>query len=217
MLGPNWVNPSLLGQLMPGIQHQLLLVLAWFALVVPATYLASLGIGGLRPFGRHSEWMLLPFVPFFFVSMGTLWPVFYQLILKYSWFRNPPVVIYPLLANVPFLVVLTLFFKGQREQWINTTPRPSFFRGIIVPSLPVIVTLAVAGSVFVIRDLLWQLISGSKNGSLVQILLTNVEELSMNGMSALVLVFTASSILAFFPVLAVLQVLVVDRIRTRAG
>ena len=211
------LTPTLLGQLTPGIQHQLLLVLAWLGLVVPATYLAALGIGGLRPFGRHSEWILLPFFPFFFVSIGTLWPVFYQLMLKYSLFRNPLVVIYPILASVPFLVLLTLFFKGQREQWIYTTPRPSFFRGVVLPSLPVTVTLALAGSVFVVRDLLWQLVSGSKNDNLVQILLDNVEELSTNGMSSLVLIFAAGSILAFFPVLAVLQVLVIDRIRIRAG
>jgi hypothetical protein len=211
------LTPSLLAQLMPGIQHQLLLVLPWLVLVVPATYLAALGIGGLRQLGRHSEWILLPFFPFFFVSIGTLWPVFYQLILKYSLFRNPLAVVYPLLANVPFLVLLTLFFKGQREHWMNITPRPSFFRGVILPSLPVTVTLALAGSVFVIRDLLWQLVSGSSNDNLVQILLTNVEELSTNGMSSLVLIFAAGSILAFFPVLAVLQLLVIDRIRIRAG
>ena len=210
------LTPSLLGQLTPGIQHQLLLVSAWLVLVVPATYLAGLGIGGLRPFGRRSEWILLPFFPFFFVSIGTLWPVFYKLILNYSLFRDPLVVIYPILVNVPFLVLLTLFFKGQREQWMNTTPRPSFFRGVVLPSLPVAVTLALAGSVFVIRDLVWQVASGSKNDNLVQILLTNLEELS-NGMSSLVLFFTAASILAFFPVLAVLQVLVIDRVRIRAG
>ena len=211
------LTPSLLGKLVPGIQHQLLLVLVWFALVVPATYLAALGIGGLRPFGRCSEWLLLPFVPFFFVSIGALWPFFYQLILKYSLFRSPLVVIYPLLTNVPFLVLLTLFFKGQRGQWMNATPRPTFFRGIIVPSLPVTVTLAVASSIFVVRDLLWQLVAGSKNDNLIQILLDNVEELSMKGMSTFVLIFSAGSILGFFPILAVLQVLVVDRIRVRAG
>ena len=210
------LTPSLLSQLMPGIQHQFLLVLVWFALVVPATYLAALGIGGLRPFGRHSEWLLLPFVPFFFVSIGTLWPAFYQLIFKYGLFRSPLAGIYPLLTNVPFLVLLTLFFKGQREQWMNTMPRPSFVRGIIVPSLPVTVTLAVAGSIFVVRDLLWQLLAGSKNDNLVQILLDNVEEFSGNGISTLVLIFSAGSILAFFPILAVLQVLIVDRIRVRA-
>jgi hypothetical protein len=43
-----------------------LLVLPWLVLVVPATYLAALGIGGLRPFGRHSEMDFTPVFPVLF-------------------------------------------------------------------------------------------------------------------------------------------------------
>jgi hypothetical protein len=66
------LTPQLMTTLTPGIQHQLLLVMAWFVLIVPATYLAALGVGGLRPFGRHSEWILLPFFPFFYLNRNPL-------------------------------------------------------------------------------------------------------------------------------------------------
>jgi hypothetical protein len=42
------------------------------------------------------------------------------------------------------------------------------------------------------------------------------EELSMTRIGALVLIFAAGSILVFFPILTVLQALVVDRLRIRA-
>jgi len=210
------LTPELMTKVTPGIQHQLLLVTAWFVVVVPATYLAALGVGGLRPFGRYSEWILLPFFPFFFISIATLWQPFYYSIFKFHLSGNAVVQLYPLLTNVPFLIFLTLFFKGQTEQWMNMTRRPSYFRSVIVPSLPVTMTFALASSLFVIRDVLWSILSMPQNNNLAQLLLTTEEELSMTRLGSLVLIFAAGSILVFFPILAVLQALVVDRLRIRA-
>ncbi|NED57537.1 sugar ABC transporter permease, partial [Micromonospora aurantiaca] len=39
---------------------------------VGAAFLGALGIGGLRPLGRRSEWLLLPFAPWLFVGIGPL-------------------------------------------------------------------------------------------------------------------------------------------------
>jgi ABC-type sugar transport system permease subunit len=39
---------------------------------LPLAYLAALGISGLRPLGRWSEWLLLPFSPWLFVTLGPL-------------------------------------------------------------------------------------------------------------------------------------------------
>jgi hypothetical protein len=210
------LTPQLITALTPGIQHELLRFITWFVLVVPATYLAALGIGGLRPLGRHSEWILLPFFPFFFISIATLWSPFYYSIFKFHLLGNPVIQFYPLLTNVPFLIFLTLFFKGQTEQWMNTTPRLSYFRSVIIPSVPVTITFALASSIFVIRDVLWSIIFGSENSDLAQILLATEEELSVNRLGSLVLIFAVGSILVFFPILAVLQALVVDRLRIRA-
>jgi len=154
--------------------------------------------------------------PFFFISIATLWQPFYYSIFKFHLSGNAVVQLYPLLTNVPFLIFLTLFFKGQTEQWMNMTPRPSYFRSVIVPSLPVTMTFALASSLFVIRDVLWSILSMPQNNNLAQLLLTTEEELSMTRLGSLVLIFAAGSILVFFPILAVLQALVVDRLRIRA-
>ena len=106
------LTPQLITALTPGIQHQLLVVIAWFVLVVPATYLAALGVGGLRPFGRHSEWILLPFFPFFFVSIATLWSPFYYSIFKFHLLGNPAIQLYPLLTNVPFFKLWSLIVSA---------------------------------------------------------------------------------------------------------
>jgi hypothetical protein len=68
----------------------------------------------------------------------------------------------------------------------------------------------------VIRDVLWSILSMPQNNNLAQLLLTTEEELSMARLGSLVLIFAAGSILVFFPILAVLQALVVDRLRIRA-
>jgi hypothetical protein len=78
------------------------------------------------------------------------------------------------------------------------------------------ITFALASSLFVIRDVLWSIVSGPQNNNLAQILLTAEEELSMTRVGSLVLIFAAGSLLVFFPILAVLQALVVDRLRIRA-
>jgi hypothetical protein len=68
----------------------------------------------------------------------------------------------------------------------------------------------------VIRDVLWSILSMPQNNNLAQLLLTTEEELSMARLGSLVLIFAAGSILVFFPIRAVLQALVVDRLRIRA-
>jgi hypothetical protein len=171
----------------------------------------------IRRFAYYSEWILLPFFPFFFISIATLWPPFHYSIFKFHLLGNPVIQLYPLLTNVPFLIFLTLFFKGQTEQWMNRAPRPSYFRSVIVSSLPVTIAFALASSLFVIRDVLWSIVSGPQNNNLAQILLTTEEELSVNRLGSLVLIFATGSILVFFPILAVLQALVVDRLRIRAS
>ena len=209
--------PELLTRLTPGIEHQLFFVVAWFVLVLPVTYFGALGIGGIRPLGRHSEWLLAPFFPFFFISIATLWPAFFDFLSRAHAFGNQAVLIYPLLVNVAFLIFMTLYFKGQRERWISSGSPSSFFRAVVLPSIPVTATFAVATSVFVVRDALWQLISSAHNDNLAQVLVDTVAELDMSGVGGVVLIFTTGSVLAFFPILAILQILIVDRIRVRVG
>ena len=97
------------GALGIAICTEALMILGWLAIVVPTTYLAAFGIGALRPLGRFSEWLLLPFFPFLFVSIVSLWPAFMEAIFKFHLFGNPVILLFPQLVPGPFLAYLTFF------------------------------------------------------------------------------------------------------------
>lgn len=150
--------------------------------------------------------------PLFVLAIGTLWVPAFSIVL--TSFQNRTgggstaganwtnalgftvaIAVVRLLASIfPIIFAVSLAFTGA----VTRT-----------------VTFAIGTSVFVVRDLLWQLVSSRHNDNLAQILLTSVEEQYANGIGPLLSIFAAGS-LAFFPALAILQILVVDRIRIRA-
>ncbi|MEU1389639.1 MULTISPECIES: sugar ABC transporter permease [unclassified Nonomuraea] len=120
---------------------------------VGVAYLAALGIGGLRPLGARSEWLLLPFAPWLFVGTGPLgvadWQNMRNLRLVDTFFALFP----PLLVSVPALLVLTLLCKGLSER--NDR---DFFGGVLLPSLPMAGVLAGAVTLVNAQDVLWPLL-----------------------------------------------------------
>ncbi|MEU1719105.1 hypothetical protein [Nonomuraea sp. NPDC005692] len=120
---------------------------------VGVAYLAALGIGGLRPLGARSEWLLLPFAPWLFVGTGPLgvadWQNMRNLRLVDTFFALFP----PLLVSVPALLVLTLLCKGLAER--NDR---DFFGGVLLPSLPMAGVLAGAVTLVNAQDVLWPLL-----------------------------------------------------------
>ncbi|MFI7468280.1 carbohydrate ABC transporter permease [Nonomuraea sp. NPDC049646] len=120
---------------------------------VGVAYLAALGIGGLRPLGARSEWLLLPFAPWLFVGTGPLgvadWQNMRNLRLVDTFFALFP----PLLVSVPALLVLTLLCKGLAER-----DDRDFFGGVLLPSLPMAGVLAGAVTLVNAQDVLWPLL-----------------------------------------------------------
>ncbi|MGW2160208.1 carbohydrate ABC transporter permease [Nonomuraea sp. NPDC001699] len=120
---------------------------------VGVAYLAALGIGGLRPLGARSEWLLLAFAPWLFVGTGPLgvadWQNMRNLGLVDTFFALFP----PLLVSVPALLVLTLLCKGLAER--NDR---DFFGGVLLPSLPMAGVLAGAVTLVNAQDALWPLL-----------------------------------------------------------
>ncbi|MFI9595173.1 carbohydrate ABC transporter permease [Nonomuraea sp. NPDC052265] len=120
---------------------------------VGVAYLAALGIGGLRPLGARSEWLLLLFAPWLFVGTGPLgvadWQNMRNLRLVDTFFALFP----PLLVSVPALLVLTLLCKGLAER--NDR---DFFGGVLLPSLPMAGVLAGAVTLVNAQDVLWPLL-----------------------------------------------------------
>ncbi|MFD0472786.1 hypothetical protein ACFQ0B_34185 [Nonomuraea thailandensis] len=120
---------------------------------VGVAYLAALGIGGLRPLGRASEWLLLLFAPWLFVGPGPLAVANWQNVHNLGLIDSFPALIPPLLISVPALLVLTLLCRGLAER-----AGGDFFGGVLLPSLPMAGVLAGAVALMNAHDLLWPML-----------------------------------------------------------
>ncbi len=120
---------------------------------VGVAYLGALGIGGLRPLGRRSEWLLLPFAPWLFVGAGPLSVANWNNLRGIGLLDTFVALIPPLLISVPALFVLTLLCKGLAMR----TER-DFLGGVVLPSLPMAGILVVAVTLLNAQDLLWPLL-----------------------------------------------------------
>jgi hypothetical protein len=123
---------------------------------VGVAYLGALGIGGLRPLGRRSEWLLLPFAPWLFAGSGPLsianWNTERGLGLVNTFAALVP----PLLVSVPALVVLTLLCKGLAARGGD------LLSGVVLPSLPMAGILVLAITLLNANDLLWPLLAAHR-------------------------------------------------------
>ncbi|MGI5272287.1 hypothetical protein ACQEUU_24250 [Nonomuraea sp. CA-218870] len=120
---------------------------------VGVAYLGALGIGGLRPLGRRSEWLLLPFAPWLFVGPGPLGIANWNTVRGLGLVDTFAALVPPLLVSVPALLVLTLLCKGLAER--NTA---DLLSGVVKPSLPMAGILVVAVTLVNAQDLLWPLL-----------------------------------------------------------
>lgn len=140
----------------------LLSALVVFVFQIPVTFLAALGIGGLRLLGRRSEWLLILFSPWFFVLTGPLMGTFLIRLQKADLFNTLGAVAGPFWISVPILVILTLFFKGRQQAYqdaINAsgTQVGAFFRQVIVPALPLALLLGLGAWLIRMQRLQWPL------------------------------------------------------------
>lgn len=120
---------------------------------VGVAYLAALGIGGLRPLGRRSEWLLLAFAPWLFVGTGPLGVADWQTMRSLGLLNTFLAIFPPFLVSVPALLVLTLLCKGLAER-----SGRDFVGGVLVPSLPMAGILAGAVALVNGQELFWPLL-----------------------------------------------------------
>ncbi len=79
--------------------------------------LAGFGIGALRPLGRRSELLLLPFAPWLFVGLGPLVPHgWVSLVNDHELNTGLLALIPPSWLSIPTLFLTTLFFRGQHAR-----------------------------------------------------------------------------------------------------
>jgi hypothetical protein len=208
-------GPNGFGPLISSLGNMVLPVLAWLCVSSIVTYLAAFGIGALRPLGRYSEWLLLPFFPYLFVSVVTLSPVFLDTLTKLKLFGTPVALIYPLLIFVPQLIFLTLFFKGQVYTRALANPRPAFARAVLLPSIPVALTFAVVSGLLSVRDSYWYVVSTTQAPP--GLYFQGFENDSLYSLCYYPLAVSIGSLVVLFPIMALLQIFVVDRLRIQVG
>ncbi|MBN6052279.1 sugar ABC transporter permease, partial [Nonomuraea sp. RK-328] len=120
---------------------------------VGVAYLGALGIGGLRPLGRRSEWLLLLFAPWLFVGAGPLAVAGWTDIRNMGLIDTFVALVPPVLVSVPCLFLLTLLCKGLAER-----SGGDFVGGVVRPSLPMAGILVVVVTLLNGQDLLWPLL-----------------------------------------------------------
>jgi ABC-type sugar transport system permease subunit len=192
----------------------------------PITYLGALGIGALRPLGKRSEWLLLPFCPWLFVGLAPLGLSAYQTAGQMKLIDTFVALISPVAVSIPMLVLLTLFFKGQevyfREaQAAGISKSRAFFTKLVIPSLPLVFVLAFAGVFASMQDLFWPLIFVNKT----ELYPINNVLLTIQGMYATNLSLIANALLQtvipislfFFLVFGVFQIFYLDRLSISSG
>lgn len=130
---------------------------------VGVAYLGALGISGLRPLGRHSEWLLMPFAPWLFVGVTSLSIDFFMSAREAGDLDTDGVLRPPILVSIVSLVILAVLCRGQSERWqqdvtAGAPEGPAFFRTVVLPTLPLAGFLFVVATLFNAQDLLWPLL-----------------------------------------------------------
>ena len=192
---------------------------------IPITYVAALGIGALRPLKNRSEWLLLLFSPWLFVTVGQLSPVAFLILSRLGWMDTILAQLSPFLFSVPVLFILTLFFKGHEPRWRaalaeGQSPVKAFFSTLILPSLPLAVLLACGSLLISMQDLLWPLLVVANPERWTVVLVLAYLSLSGNPVPALaasIVLFGLPVFLLFFLVFGLFQVFYLERLALVAG
>jgi hypothetical protein len=186
---------------------------------LPVAYLGAIGIGVVRPLGRRSQWLLLLFSPWLFVTSVPIAFAAFQNLQKADLLDSPLSLVPPILLSVPMLFILTLFFMGQehklREARAEGMPAMrAFFKHLIIPSLPLAVLMAAVSLLVSTQDLLMPLLAGFDPDLLTAT--TAILKLSAGSApesaALVVAAFGLPISLIFFIVFAALQVFHLERL-----
>lgn len=125
--------------------------------------LAAAGISWLRPFGRQSEWLLLPFGLFLFVGIGPLALRAYANGAVAGRLNSFLGLIPPVWVSLPALFVLALMLRGQalRGEARRQEGRPVPAVRLLLPVLPMVGVVFVVTWVVQAQNLMWPLISAT--------------------------------------------------------
>jgi ABC-type sugar transport system permease subunit len=188
---------------------------------------AGFGIGALRPLGRFSELLLLPFAPWLFVGVGPLSVAHFENARDADRINTVIGLIPPSWLTVPALFVFAMLFRGLARGMSHPTAAGAVagtpairLRPVLVPALPMLALVGGATWLVQAQSLLWPLLVATEPeevpttvATVLQFgqFATRTSEIGLGRPLPL-------AALAVFAVgLSVLQVLYLDRIAIRVG
>jgi ABC-type sugar transport system permease subunit len=190
---------------------------------VGVAYLAALGVSGLRPLGRHSEWLLMFFAPWLFVGVAPLSVEFYKALRDAGEVDVESSLLPPILVAVLPLLIMAVLCRGQAERWqqrvsSGAPAAGAFFRTVVLPTLPL------AGFLFVVvalvhgQDLFWpMLVAATPENATVPLTLVITQGSMRQGDFSVASATPMAVVLVAFVALAVVQVLHLDRLTATVG
>ncbi|GAA1504107.1 hypothetical protein GCM10009827_016670 [Dactylosporangium maewongense] len=188
---------------------------------VTVAALAAFGISGLRPFGRHSEWLLLPFGLFLFVGSAPLALRNFAAGVTADRLDSFIGLIPPSRVAIPALFILALLFRGQaqRREVLLQEGHRAPWTGVLLPALPMLALAYVATWLVQAQDLIWPLVTAAGDHPTAQNAL--VQSLFMRGGANAPLPYAQLLplwllVLLFLAAVAA-QLLYLDRVALRVG
>ncbi|MEV4508081.1 sugar ABC transporter permease [Dactylosporangium sp. NPDC049525] len=190
---------------------------------VTVAALAAFGISGLRPFGRHSEWLLLPFGLFLFVGSAPLALRNFAAGATADRLDSFIGLIPPSRVAIPALFVLALLFRGQaqRREVLLQEGRRAPWTAVLLPALPMLGLAYVATWLVQVQDLIWPLITAAGDhptaqNALVQAIQARTYNVATDQLPYAQLMPVWLLILLFLGAIAA-QVFYLDRVALRVG
>jgi hypothetical protein len=185
--------------------------------------LAGFGIGALRPLGRWSELLLLPFAPWLFVGLGPVALAGYDHARAADQLNSFAGLIPPSWLAIPALVIFTLVFRGQRARWPDGPEQVpestgSFVRAMLRPTWAMIALVGGGTLLMRAQDLSWSPLVAADAEHLTGPLLAlqQLAELPAHEVSV-GLVLPAVSVLLLAVALGALQLFFLERVALRVG
>ncbi|MBL6279158.1 sugar ABC transporter permease [Micromonospora fiedleri] len=113
---------------------------------------AGFAIGGLRPLGRFSELLLLPFAPWLFVGTGPLAIESYLRARDFDQLNTFLGLVPPGWVSIPALFLFTVLFRGLEPRW---RAGAGFGRAMLAPAAPMIVLVGLVTWLVTAGQVLW--------------------------------------------------------------
>ncbi|MEE3921810.1 hypothetical protein V2I01_36660 [Micromonospora sp. BRA006-A] len=181
---------------------------------VTVAALAGFGIGALRPLGRYSELLLVPFAPWLFVGVGPLAVAGYERTEELGQLGLFLGLVPPVWLSVPALFAFTLLFRGRHARAGGTG------RTLLLPALPMLAVTALPTWLAHAQSPLWAtLVSRGPDSLTAPVLVQTVagNRFGAGGELPLGLILPLPMLVLFVLLFAALMVGYLERLAIRVG